>query len=495
VQEEDDRTGHEPCDATALMAFRTAPSRPPAVAAEAMVATSQPLATRAGLRALERGGNAVDAALAAAAVLCVTEPMSTGIGGDAFALVWDGERLHGLDAAGPAPREAEPLDPVAERGPRSVTVPGAVAGWAALAERFGRLGLDTVLADAIGAAEEGFAVGRVTAEAWARSDAPAELGPVPRLGDRVRLSELGATLRRVAAEGPDALYRGEAARAIAASTWLAEEDLAAYEPRWVDPLSLDYRGTSVCELPPPTQGVAALEGLGLLALGEPGLAAQVECVRLALEDTRARVRDGADVADLLEPSFLARRRAGLAAPVSEPAGGTVYLCAVDGDRMAVSFIQSLYDGFGSGVVAPGTSVVLQNRGAGFSVSGRVEPGRRPYHTLIPGLLLRGGSLLGPFGVMGGFLQAQAHVQLVSALVDDGLDPQAALDRPRFRVQGEEVLLEEGLWERAGELEAAGLRPVPSSDRWLFGGGQAILVEGEVLAGGSDARKDGYAAGF
>ncbi len=475
------------------LAFRNAPARPPAVAAEAMVATSQPLATRAGLRALERGGNAADAALAAAAVLCVTEPMSTGIGGDAFALVSDGEGLHGLDAAGPAPRRAEPLEPVEEGGPRSVTVPGAVAGWAALAERFGRLGLDELLADAIAAAEEGFAVARLTAEAWA--GAPAELGPVPRLGDRVRLPALGATLRRLAADGPEAFYRGEIARAIAAATWLSEEDLAAYAPRWVEPLTTEYRDVTVCELPPPTQGVAALEGLGLLALGEPTLAAQVECVRLALEDARAHVRDGADVEGLLDPAFLATRRADAPAAASEPAGGTAYLCAVDGDRRAVSFIQSLYGSFGSGVIAPGTGVVLQNRGAGFALSGRVEPGARPYHTIIPGLLLREGALLGPFGVMGGFLQAQAHVQLVSALVDGRVDPQAALDRPRFRIQGNEVLLEEGLWERAPDLEAAGLRAVASRKQEPFGGGQAILVEGDVLVGGSDARKDGYAAGF
>lgn len=459
------------------------------------MATSQPLATRAGLRALERGGNAVDAALAAAAVLCVTEPMSTGIGGDAFALVCDGEGLHGLDAAGPAPRGAEPLEPVEDCGPRSVTVPGAVAGWAALAERFGRLGLDTLLAEAITAAEEGFAVARLTADAWADAGAPAELGPAPRLGNRVRLPELGATLRRLAADGPEAFYRGETGRAIAAVTWLSEEDLAAYAPRWVEPLTIGYRDVTVCELPPPTQGVAALEGLGLLALGEPTLAAQVECVRLALEDARARVRDGADVEDLLDPDFIAARRTGAPAAASEPPGGTAYLCAVDGDRRAVSFIQSLYGSFGSGVVAPGTGVVLQNRGAGFAVSGRVEPGARPYHTIIPGLLLREGALLGPFGVMGGFLQAQAHVQLVSALVDGRVDPQAALDRPRFRVQGNEVLLEEGLWERAPDLEAAGLRAVASREREPFGGGQAILVEGDVLVGGSDARKDGYAAGF
>jgi gamma-glutamyltranspeptidase/glutathione hydrolase len=248
-------------------------------------------------------------------------------------------------------------------------------------------------------------------------------------------------------------------------------------------------------MPPPTQGVAALEGLGLLKLGEPTLAAQVECVRLALEDARARVRDAAPVTDLLEPAFLRRRRGDSATPSSELPGGTVYLCTVDSDGLAVSFIQSLYESFGSGVIAPGTGIVLQNRGACFAVSGRVEPGRRPYHTLIPGMLLRDGDLLGPFGVMGGFLQAQAHVQLVSALVDRRLDPQAALDRPRFQVAGNEVLLEEGLWEKAPDIEALGLRAVCSREDAPFGGGQAILIEGDVLLGGSDARKDGHAAGY
>ena len=477
------------------MSFRLGPARSPAVAAEAMVATSQPAATRAGLRMLERGGNAVDAALAAAAVLCVTEPMSTGLGGDAFALVWDGERLHGLDAAGPAPARASPTVPIESSGPRSVTVPGAVRGWAVLAERFGTLGLDALLADAIAAAEQGFAVGRVTADAWRRLDAPPELGPPRRLGERVRLPELGRTLRRIAEEGADVLYEGGIASRIAEATWLEEDDLAAYRPAWVTPLTADYRGVTVCELPPPTQGVAALEGLALLALGEPSLTDQVECVRLALEDARARVRDGADVSDLLAHEFLVARRASGPARTGEPAGGTVYLCVVDGDGLAVSLIQSLYEGFGSGVVAAGTEIVLQNRGAGFALSGAVEPGRRPYHTIIPGLLVRDGALLGPFGVMGGFMQAQGHVQVVSALVDEALDPQAALDRSRFRVQGGEVLLEEGLWSRAAEIDSLGLRAVRSADARLFGGGQAIVVEGGVLLGGSDGRKDGYAAGL
>jgi gamma-glutamyltranspeptidase / glutathione hydrolase len=429
-----------------------------------MVATSQPLATRAGLRALERGGTAADAALAAAAVLCITEPMSTGIGGDAFAIVWRDGRAEGLDAAGPAPASAEP-EPVHETGPRSVTVPGAVAGWAELAERYGRLGLDACLADAIDVAERGFDVQPRTLAAWRRLGSPIGAPGAPQ-------HELAATLRSIAEAGPAAFYCGDTARAIAAASWLEEVDLAAYSVRWVEPLRIDYRGVEVLELPPPTQGVAALEGLGLLALGEPDRDSQVACIGLALADAFARVRDGADVSDLLDPAYLARRR-GESAPAAELAGGTVYLCAVDEERMAVSFIQSLFEGFGSRVVVPGTGIVLQNRGACFAVGGRVEPGRRPYHTIIPGLLLRDGALWGPFGVMGGFLQAQAHVQLVSSLVDEGLDPQAALEKPRFRVDRGRLEVEQGL--------------DPS-----FGGGQVIVVEGDELVGGSDPRKDGYA---
>lgn len=476
------------------MPFRFAHGRPPAVSLGGMVATSQPLATRAGLRALERGGNAADAALAAAAVCSVTEPMSTGIGGDCFAIVWRGGSVEGLDSAGPAPAAAEP-QPVAERGPRSVTVPGAIAGWAALAERYGRLGLDACLADAIDAAEQGFAVCPVTAGAWAVNEAPAELGPAPRVGDRVRFPELAATLRAVAESGPGAFYRGRVAEAIAEASWLDEDDLSAFAPSWVEPLRIRYREHEVLELPPPTQGVAALEGLGLLEGLTADLPGRIDAVRLALADALERVRDGVDVSELIDPGYLARRRLDPPPPAAEPAGGTVYLCAVDSDRMAVSFIQSLFYGFGSGVVARGTGVVLQNRGACFEVQGQVVPGRRPYHTIIPGMLLRDGGLIGPFGVMGGFIQAQAHVQLVSALLDDGLDPQAALDRPRFRVEGDTVALEEGLWPEGEHLEAAGYRVTLDSDLASFGGGQAILVQGDALVGGSDPRKDGYAGGL
>ncbi len=477
------------------MSYRLVFGRPPAVAREAMVATSQWLATRAGLRMLERGGNAADAALAAAATLCVAEPMMTGVGGDCFALVWRDGELVGLDAAGPAPAGAHPPRPVEATGPRSVTVPGAVAGWAALNERFGRLGLDACLADAIDAAERGVAIGVRTAALWQEVGSPDGFPPPPRVGQTVRFPELGATLRRIADEGPSAVYAGAVAESIVAASWLEEADLASFQPRWVEPLRLTYRGTEVVELPPPCQGVVALEALGLLERSSPSLASRVRCVRLALEDGLARVRDGADVSDLLAPDHLDRRRRGEEVAVAEPSGGTVYLCAVDGDRMAVSFIQSLFESFGSRIVAPGTGVVLQNRGACFSVSGAVEPGRRPYHTIIPGMLLRGGELLGPFGVMGGFIQAQAHVQLVSGLVDDGLDPQAALDRPRFRIDGDVVRLEQGLWERDADLERLGYRTVRDPETVGFGGGQAILVQGDALVGGSDPRKDGYAAGY
>jgi gamma-glutamyltranspeptidase / glutathione hydrolase len=470
-----------------------------------MVATSQPLATRAGLRALERGGNAADAAVAAAATLCVTEPMSTGIGGDAFAVVWRAGVLSGLDAAGPAPMSADPAAPVEKLGPRSVTVPGAVQGWAALANAYGRLGLDACLADAIDVAERGFAAGVRTAASWAAgtmtgldraaAGPPTGFAPAPRLGQRIRLHDLAATLRKIADDGPAAIYSGPVAEAIARVSWLDEADLSGYAARWVEPLRHRYRDVEVIELPPPTQGVAALEALALLEGFEPTLLSRVVCARLALEDALANVRDGADVGHLLGSSYVARRRSMPGLPVVEPGGGTVYLCAVDSDRTAVSFIQSLYGSFGSGIVAPGTGIILNNRCACFEVSGRVEPGRRPYHTIIPGMLLSGGALLGPFGVMGGFIQAQAHLQLVSALIDDGEDPQRALDRPRFRVDGERLHLEEGLWPFASELEGLGMSIVCADDTIGFGGGQAIMLHGDSLVGGSDPRKDGYAAGY
>jgi gamma-glutamyltranspeptidase/glutathione hydrolase len=240
--------------------------------------------------------------------------------------------------------------------------------------------------------------------------------------------------------------------------------------------------------------VAALEALLLLEGMEPELANQIHCVMLALEDTYERVRDGSDVADLLSANHLERRRRQHGHPVAVPPGGTVCICAIDEERTAVSFIQSLAGRAGSGVVAPGTGVLLHNRAYAFGLQGQVVPGRRPFHTLIPGLLLQDGELVGPFGVMGGSIQAQAHLQIVSAVVDRGLDPQSALDQPRFRVEGEVVRLEEGLWEQAEALERKGLKVFRDPDM-IFGGGQAVMVDGDALLGASDRRQGGYAAGL
>jgi gamma-glutamyltranspeptidase/glutathione hydrolase len=375
-------------------------------------------------------------------------------------------------------------------------VPGAVAGWGALAARFGRFGLDRCLAPAIDAARYGVAAAFECARNWELAEhRPVELGPPPRFGERYALPELGATLERIAADGPGEIYRGSTADAIVEASWLEPDDLATYEPRWVEPLTCSYRGITVHELPPPTQGIAALEALAILGDEEPTLGRQAVAVSLALEDALQNVRDGADVRNLISDQHVSARRRRAAARVREPDGGTVYLCAVDGEGNAVSLIQSLYESFGSGVVAGSTGIVLHNRGACFVVGGQVVPGRRPYHTLIPGMLTQTGELVGPFGVMGGFIQAQGHFQFLVELVRNGFDPQAALDQARFRIDGDTIALEPPLWESADELTSLGFLVHRDSDRGAFGGGQSIVRRDGTLFGGSDARKDGCALGF
>ena len=475
----------------------------PAVAGEAMLATSHPLATRAGLRAFERGGNAVDAALAAAAVLTVAEPTDNGLGGDAFALVWHDGVLHGLNGSGRSPAEIDGGG-VDDGGARSVTVPGAVRLWADLADRFGRQGLDGALGEAADLAEAGIACTARIADKWARAErAP---WPAPPVGTRYRLPELAATLRLVASDGPDAFYTGRVAEAIASATWLSGADLATHRSEWVVPLRHDYRGVEVCELPPSGQGAAALLALALYDGLEPGVHAQIEAMKLALADTRAVVHDGPLPADFFDDERLARRRElfrrdrALDHAYELPRGGTTYLCAVDGDGTAVSLIQSVFGSFGSGVVAPGTGVVLQNRAAGFvddpAHPNVLGPSKRPFHTIIPGMLLEGGELLGPFGVMGGAMQPQGHFQVVVRLVDHGDDPQAALDAPRWRVDDDRsVELEPGLWELEDGLRACGQDVRRAELQHPFGVGQAIVRVGDALIGGSDGRGDGYAAGL
>ena len=441
--------------------------RMPAVAGEAMIATSHPLATAAGLEAFEAGGNAVDAALAAATILPVAEPTDNGLGGDAFALVWHEGALHGLNGSGRAPGVVDELR-VDETGPRSVTVPGAVRAWADLAERFGRLGLDRALGRAADRARRGVACSARIADKWAR--APEAPFPAPRVGERFVIPGLADTLARIAAEGPDALYRGHLAAAIAGASWLSEDDLAEHRSDWVEPLRYDYRGIEVCELPPNGQGAAALVGLALYDGLQPGLHSQIEAMKLALADAYAHVGGRAVAGRVARPGPPPRRAARSSMPTVPldpkpsvlPRGGTTYLCAVDGDGTAISLIQSIYGTFGSGVVPPGTGIALQNRAAGFVEDdghpNRLAPGKRPFHTIIPGMLLEGGSLLGPFGVMGGAMQPQGHMQLVLRLVDHGDDPQAALDAPRWRVgAGREVELEPGLWEAAARARRARAR--------------------------------------
>ena len=497
------------------------------VSSRAMAATSHPRATEAALEILRVGGNACDAAVAAAAVLCVCEPMSTGIGGDAFALVWRDGELTGLNASGRAPRAADPnaLDTLPLHGPMSVTVPGAVSGWVALLERHGRLGLDRCLAPAIDAAERGFVATPVISRAWADL-APAIIGdpeltacftPAPRVGDTVTNLALAGTLLRIADLGTDGFYRGPVAQAICAASWLEPEDLASHTAEWVEPVRLAYRDVEVVELPPNGWGAAALQALGLVAGFDLAGASesdrvhlQAEAIKLAFSDAYRYIADGPLPAGYLDADYLLRRRTGIdigragdPKPGALPSAGTVYLCVVDQDRMACSFIQSLYHGFGARVGAPGTGIALQNRGAGFTLEpghpNRLAPGKRPFHTIIPGMLLRDGALLGPFGVMGAHMQAQGHLQVVSAMVDRGFDPQQALNAPRFRCDpsagGWVLALEPGLWGLADDLARRGHDVRRDSDAGGFGGGQIIRCCDDRLVGGSEPRKDGYAAGF
>lgn len=478
--------------------------RSSAIADSSMVATSHPVATQAGLRAFERGGNAVDAALAAALAATVAEPNTNGLGGDMFAMIWKDGSLIGLNASGRSPALLS-TSSVASTGPTSVTVPGAVRGWADLADRYGRFGLDQAVSTAADLAARGVRCTARIADFWALADvAP---WPIPAVGAVYRLPELARTLRRVAENGPEAFYRGDVARSIASCCWLSEDDLEQHQSEWVEPLRLQYGGIEVCELPPNGQGAAALLALGVLDGLDTSLHNQIEAMKLAFVDAYAHIADGPLPAELFEEAHLADRRslisptqAGSPSPSQRAEADTTYLCAVDEDGMAVSLIQSLYMSFGSGIVAPGTGVVLQNRGACFSnIDGHpnaLAPKTRPFHTIMPGMLVRDGELLGPFGVVGGAMQPPAHLQLVRHLVEEGADPQAALDAPRWRLLDDwAVELEPGLAGSLDELRTIGHPVSIGTSRHPFGAGQMILrSEAGGLVGGSDGRADGYAAG-
>lgn len=497
-----------------------------------MVVTSHPLAVRAGLDALEAGGSAVDAAVAAACVLGVVDPMSTSLGGDAFALVWDASdrTLHGYNGSGralalasAASLRARGHEAMPERGWASVTVPGALEAFDALVRRFGRRTLGDAVGPAARLAREGFAVTPVVARDWAKaaSSDDASLGaffPTPAEGSLFRHPALAATLDSVALGGVDAFYRGPFAAAVdsasrAGGGWIRAEDFAAHEGEWVVPLEGFYRGHPVYELPPNTQGVVVLEALALLE--EHPLAdlpedervhLQVEALKLAFADALAHVGDPdqSDILRLLDPVYLADRAEALEAYLERanatpttglPRGGdTVYVATVDREGNACSLIASTYQHFGSGIAVDG--VVLQNRGALFVLDdahpSALAPHRRPYHTILPAMVFRYDAPWLVFGVVGGYQQPQAQVQILSRLIDLGATLEDAVAAPRFRwTEGRSIACEAGMDAAlVAALEARGHALVGAESHGGFGGAQAILIEPDRLVGASDPRKDG-----
>ena len=524
------------------------PSRRNAVyARRGMVATSQPLAAQAGLQVLQAGGNAIDAAIAAAAALTVLEPSANGIGGDAFALVWHGGKLHGLNASGPAAATST-RESMLQRGhtampkygPLAVTVPGTPAAWAALATRFGKLPLATSMAAAIGYAAEGFPVSPSVAYAWQQATtlfrstfkephfqhwfdtfAPEQ---APRAGDLWRSEGHARTLQSIAADGAASFYRGALAERIASFVQssggdLSTADLGRYQVEWVDPISTCYRGYDVWEIPPNGHGLVALIALNLLS-GYPFAERdsvltyhrQIEAIKLAFADGLAHIGDTGhmrvSVADLLSRAYADERRKLIGETAALPQagipsrGGTVYLSTADAEGNMVSLIQSNYMGFGSGMVVPGTGISLHNRGNNFSLEAGhpncLAPGKRPYHTIIPGFLTRNGVPVGPFGVMGGFMQPQGHVQVVMNTVDFQLNPQACLDAPRWEWEaGRLVNIERTTGEHLFRgLAARGHDVNWQNNRLAFGRGQIIWRDAAgVLCGGTEPRTDGAVAAW
>ena len=523
-------------------------------ATQGMVATSQPLASQVGLDVLKRGGNAVDAAIAVAAMLNVTEPNMTGVGGDAFMMIYSPKtkKLEALNASGRAPRALN-LDHFASRkiaqmptsGMETITVPGAFDGWITLLEKHGTQKLADLLAPAIGYAESGFPVMEKIAADWepevpklkataAAASTYLVNGAAPRPGTIFFQKNLARTLRTLARGGRDAFYRGEIARAIVDycqknGGFLSMEDFAAQKSNWVEPISTTYRGYTLCELPPNNQGLTALlllnilEGIDIGSMrSEPDryYHTLIEATKIAFADRNRYIADPAfakvPVKELLSKEYAARRRA-LIDPhkaIDAPSYGdirmgsdTTYFTVVDKDRNAVSFINSLFNSFGSGIVAGDTGIMLHNRGTGFSLDpnhpNKLEPGKRPFHTLIPAMVFKDGNFLMSYGVMGGDIQAQGHAQVLVNLVDRGLNLQQAIDAPRIRyISGRGVMLEESLPAPviARLIERGHERVIPPAGimhRALMGGGQAIMLDSETgaLLGASDPRKDGLAIGY
>jgi gamma-glutamyltranspeptidase/glutathione hydrolase len=519
------------------------PSQRMPVLAKNVVATSQPLAAQAGLSMLARGGNAVDAGLAAAIALTVVEPTSNGIGSDAFAILWDGQRLVGLNASGRSPAGWTPerfagRGAMPDTGWDSVTVPGCVSAWITLSRRYGKLPFEALFEPAIRYARESFMVSPITALSWA-SQAPKLKGfsefcwtflpkdRAPYPGERFYCPQQAETLEEIAATKGESFYRGALAERIALASRsdggaMTQEDLAAHKCDWIEPISVEYRGYRLHEMPPNGQGIAALIALGILRhhdvaslpVDSPdSLHLQIEAMKLAFADAWRHVADPAAMevtpAQMLDDAYLAERakaidmkRAGSPPPGLPKGGGTVYLTTADERGMMLSFIQSNYMGFGSGVVVPGTGVSLQNRGAGFVLKrghpNEVGPRKRPYQTIIPGFLTREGEPVMSFGVMGGHMQAQGHVQMVVRLVDYHQNPQAASDAPRWFVHADWAVSVEDRVPASvkEELARRGHRVIPSDrPQFGFGGAQLIHRLEDGYCAASDHRKDGCAIGF
>jgi gamma-glutamyltranspeptidase / glutathione hydrolase len=504
-------------------------------------ATSQPLATLAGMEMFWAGGNAVDAAVAMAIALTVVEPTSNGIGSDAFALVWDGE-LHGLNASGRSPQNLSlerfnQLDQIPGLGWLPVTVPGAISGWRALWQRWGKLPFEQLFAPAIRYAEQGFPVSPETARAWRAVErvylpltAPEfqpfkqvffPKGRAPQAGEIWGSPNHAETLRQIAATEGESFYKGRLAEQLLAFSsdtggLLTAADLAEHQADWVQPIAANYRDLTVWEIPPNGQGIAALMALNILEGFElshyPRESAtsfhwQIEAMKLAFADVYQYVTDPnwmtVATSALLNKTYAARRRQligeqAIFAQADIPTGDTVYLATADQELM-VSLIQSNYEGFGSGVLVPETGIALQNRGVGFSLKpdhpNCIAPSKRPFHTIIPGFITQGDQALGPFGVMGGHMQPQGHVQMVVNLCDYGLNPQAALDAPRWQVgaENQSIFLEQTV-PRAMILELIerGHRVQVVAEGRSFGKGQMILRQGNTLIAASEPRADGVA---